>query len=399
MLTFAYRRDESQSFGELRFPEVETLDVAELARRWSAWIDLSDADPAPLRSLHAVHLARMLTGEDELEAPSWFSTVSVTSSRYQVVAQARAHEHQCGRPEQLPEHLRTPRWRALVRFLDHWQELPVPDRIVVVMLLTQLGFHRHVVGLLPTLFPSGDPLRQHLAYEAGRAAFQLNRKSPVPAKIFAWLAEHAVRPALRTLAALQLVSAKSRDTRDPTAAGRWLGVAGKAADDLHAEPAWLAHLVRSRHHRAAALHELSGGDHETVVGHMREALRHDDALAGLVDDPVRTHYQRENRGLVLEAHLKLDTLTGKASAPADAVEQLLTLDPVDPEPLYAIGHYLAARDDWEAAHGVFWQAAGSGTLRGAMAANAAAVCAEQLGRPDDAARARLLCRDLDPATH
>ncbi|MGW0063260.1 hypothetical protein ACWDTT_25420 [Streptosporangium sandarakinum] len=397
MPKFAYHRDDSVSFGELRFTGPRVLDTAELARRWRAWIDLGDADPAPLRSRHAVHLARMLTGEAEEAAPNWFATVSVTSSRYQVVAQARAVEHRCERPAGLAGRLRTPRWQALVAALERWPALPPARRVVVVALLTQLGFHRHVVSLVGTLTAAADPLSQQLAYEASRAAYQLNRASPVPGRVFGWLAENAARPALRTLAALQLVSTRSRGGGDRAEAARWLAAARRAADGLDAEPDWLAHLVTSRYHRAAALHELSGGDREPVVEHMRLALSHDEDMARCAPDPVRAHYRAENRGLVLEAHLKLDTLTGEASAPADAVAQLRALDPVDPEPLYAVGAYLAGRGDWEGAREAFRRAAGSGTLRGAMAAAAAADCSERLGRPGDAEEDRLLCLDLDPA--
>ncbi|MFI7044382.1 hypothetical protein [Streptosporangium sandarakinum] len=70
MPKFAYHRDDSVSFGELRFTGPRVLDTAELARRWRAWIDLGDADPAPLRSRHAVHLARMLTGRPRRRRPT-----------------------------------------------------------------------------------------------------------------------------------------------------------------------------------------------------------------------------------------------------------------------------------------------------------------------------------------
>ncbi|MEV6983730.1 hypothetical protein AB0M95_21085 [Sphaerisporangium sp. NPDC051017] len=397
MPSFAYQRDDSRSFGELWFPTADALDTAELARRWTGWLDLRDAaDPVPLRSRHAVHLARMLTGEEEAVVPNWFSTVSVTSSRYQVIVQARSHRHLCRQPAALPEEVRSPRWRALVEALERWADLPTARRVVVVALLTQLGFHRHAVRLVGTVAIDADPLRQQLVYEVSRAAYQLNRKSPIPYEIFGRLARDAVRPALRTLAALQLVSTRARGS-DREEAARWLAEAERSLAGLGEEPGWLAHLVTSRYHRAAALHELSGRDREPVVAHMRAAMEHDDALARSAENPVQAHYQRENRGLVLEAHLKLDTLAGTASAPDDAVGQLLALDPVDPEPLYAIGAYLAGRGDWEAALETFLRAAGSGTLRGASAANAAAVCAERLGRPDEAEHARRLLLDLDPA--
>ncbi|GAA1264209.1 hypothetical protein GCM10009677_15020 [Sphaerisporangium rubeum] len=397
MSSFAYQRDESRSFGELRFPPADVLDTTELARRWAGWLDLRDTDGlVPLRSLHAVHLARMLTGEQDEDVPNWFSTVSVTSSRYQVVVQARSDRHRCEQPGALPAEVRSPRWQALVEALEGWAGLPAARRVVVVALLTQLGFHRLAVRLVGTFAVDADPVRQQLVYEVARAAYQLNRKSPIPYEIFAWLARDAVRPALRTLAALQLVSTRVRGS-DREEAGRWLAAAERSLAGLGDEPDWLAHLVTSRYHRAAALHELSGRDREPVVTHMRAALEHDDALARSAGNPSQVHYQRENRGLVLEAHLKLDTLTGTASAPADAVEQLLSLDPVDPEPLYAVGAYLAGFGDREAALATFLRAAGSGTLRGASAANAAAVCAERLGRPDVAEHARRLLLDLDPA--
>ncbi|WP_049563076.1 hypothetical protein [Nonomuraea sp. SBT364] len=397
MPAFTHLRDESRPFGELSFPEVTVLDVGELRRRWSAWFDLSDSAPVPLRSRHAVHLARMLTGEAEPVTPHWFSTISVTSARHQVAVQARSRAYLCAHPGELPQELRTPRWHTLADRVERWAELTPSERVTVVSLLTQLGFHRTIMRLAGTLSMSAEATGQQLAYEIGRAAFQLNRKSPVPHEIFGRLAEQAGRPALRVLSALQLVSALSRG-RDHASAARWLGVATRESAGLSREPGWLAHLVTSRYHRAAALHELSSGDREPVIAHMRAALDHDDALATLVDDPVRTHYQHENRALVLEAYLKLDTFAGTSCAPADAVARLRELDPVDPEPLYAIGAFHASRKDWQAAREVFWTAAGSGTLRGAEAARAAAVCSRELGLDGDAALAHRLCVELDPAS-
>ncbi|MGN9846968.1 hypothetical protein ACTMTI_53675 [Nonomuraea sp. H19] len=396
MPAFTHLRDESRPFNELSFPEVTVLDVGELRRRWSAWFDLGDSAPVPLRSRHAAYLARMLTGEADPVTSPWFSTVSVTSARYQVVVQARSREHLCAHPAELPQALRTPRWRVLIEHVSRWAELPASEQAIVVSLLTQLGFHRTVMRLAGTLSMSAEASRQQLVYEIGRAAFQLNRKSPVPREIFGRLAEQAARPALRVLSALQLVSALSRG-RDHKSAAHWLGVATREVDELSREPAWLAHLVTSRYHRAAALHELSSGDLEPVIAHMRAALDHDDTLAGLIDDPVRAHYQHENRGLVLEAYLKLDTFARTAHAPADAVGQLQALDPVDPEPLYAIGAYRAGLEDWQGAREAFWQAARSGTLRGAEAARAAAVCSRNLGFEGDAELAHRLCLELDPA--
>lgn len=395
MPAFTHLRDESRPFDELSFPEVSVLDGGELRRRWSAWFDLSDSAPVPLRSRHAAYLGRMLTGESDPVAAHWLSTVSVASARYQVIVQARSREHLCAHPAELPPTLRTPRWHALAERVSRWGELPEPEQMIVVSLLTQLGFSRTVMRLAGRLSMSASG--HQLVYEIGRAAFQLNRKSPVPGEIFGRLAEQADRPALRVLSALQLVSALSRG-RDHASAAHWLGVATREVAELSEEPDWLAHLVTSRYHRAAALHELSGGDREPVIAHMRAALDHDDALTALVgDDPLHAHYQHENRGLVLEAYLKLDTFAGTSCAPADAVGQLLALDPVDPEPLYAIGAYRASREDWQGAREVFWRAAGSGTLRGAEAARAAAVCSRNLGLEGDAELAHRLCLELDPA--
>jgi tetratricopeptide (TPR) repeat protein len=398
MSIFPYLRDTSRPFNELDFPPPDVLDVTELCRHWLSWLELTKANPSPIRSRHAVWLARMLTGEDELIAPNWFSTVSVTSARYQVVRQARAEKYLCTEPAGLAGRCRLPRWQELVDRLTSWDEQDVSHRIVVVGLLTQLGFHRQVVRLVGELsMTPSDPFQQQLAYEVCRAAYQLNRSSQVPFEVFEWLAQCAVRPALRTLSALQLVSARARNGRDHALTSRWLAAATATAANLDEEPAWLAHLVRSRYHRAAALHYLTERNLTQVTVHMSAALDHDDALAELADQPLQVHYQQENRSLVLEAFLKLDLLVDRPVAPTDAVRQLSELDPLDPEPGYAIGAHHASRGDWLAAAGAFWKVAQSGTVRGAMAACAAGQCLERLSRVKAARTAYQLTLDLDPA--
>lgn len=393
-----YRRDNSRAFTDLDFPAPSVLDPVRLRQCWSPWLHLTASDEAPLRARHALHLIGMLTGEQNLVVPNWFSIVSPAGSRLQIIRQARLDDHLGDRPEQLPRSQRTPAWQVLVDNLDRWAEQSTGRRIILVELLTQLGFHRRVVELVPRMSADiTDVPGQQLAYEVTRAAFELNRRSDVPLRILEWLAEHAANPALRVLAALRLVSTMARVHRDQAGADRWLGHAGGEVEELGAQPDWLAHLMVSRYHRAAALCRVAGRDLTGCTEHLRAALRHDEQLAAVATDPLVRHYQMENRQLVLEAYLKLDTMTGSACAPGDAAEQARLLHP-DQDLLFALGEHRASREEWQAAQEMFRAAAQLGTVHGAVAALRAGECLEQLGLRERAVTAYQLCLDLDPAS-
>ncbi|MGH4023344.1 MAG: hypothetical protein ACRDRV_02035 [Pseudonocardiaceae bacterium] len=392
-----YRRENSR-FTDLDFPAPSVLDPVRLRERWSPWLHLTASDEAPLRARHALQLIGMLTGKQDLVVPNWFSIVAPAGSRLQIIRQARLDGHQGDRPEQLPPAQRTAAWQALVDNLDRWAEQSTARRIILVELLTQLGFHRRAVELVPRMSSDiEDVLGQQLAYEVARAAFELNRRSTVPLRILEWLAEHAANPALRVLAALRVVSTMARVHRDQAGADLWLDRAGGEAEELGAEPDWLRHLTVSRYHRAAALCRVSGRDLAGATEHLGAALRHDEQLAAVATDPLVQHYQRENRQLVLEACLKLDTMTGSACAPGDAAEQAQLLHP-DQDLLFVLGEHRAGREEWQGAQEMFWAAAQLGTVHGAVAALCAGECRERLGRRDQAVTAYRLCLDLDPAS-
>jgi len=341
-----------------------------------------------------MQLTSMLTGETEPAVPSWFSIISPAGTRDQVVRQARRDEYLATRPGDLAERLTTAPWRALTTAVREWPELDQVRRVVLIGLLTQLGCHRLVADLVPRVKVTPDcAVGQQLAYEVARSDRQLDRRSTVPLRVFTWLADHASRPSLRVSAGLQMASALVRAHQDPPGASTWLARCRQACGGLRAEPAWLEHLVRSRVHRAAALVAVRQGAPGDGAAEMRAALAEDDRLSAVAAGELQLGYQRENRAVVLEAFLKLDTLAGTAAAPADVVAQAKRVDPFDVDLLFAAGRFLTAREAWDEATGTFLAAAASGTVRGAVAAFEAGACFERLGRPAEAAAAsRWVCR-------
>lgn len=398
MSNVRYERDSARTIRELEFPCATVLDTAALRRRWAPWFDLSPAPDTPRRAQHAAQLASMLDGDAEPAVPHWFSIISPAGTREQIIRQARLDDYLVTAPDAMPELLRTGRWRSLADAVRRWAELDPARRVVVIELLTQLGFHPAVARLVPqvTMTPE-DELGQQLAYEVARSCRQLDRHSTVPLQVFGWLAEEAVRPSLRVSAALQVASALTRAQRAPEQASDWLKRCAAASTELRHEPAWLEHLVRSRVHRAAALVAVRLGKPANGADEMRAALAEDDLLADVDADP-QASYQLENRALVLEAFLKLDTATSLGAAPADVVTQARQVDPYDVDLHFAVGRYLVAQDAADQGVQAFLTAAGSGTVRGAVAAFEAGLALDRLGRPGEAAAAYRLCLDLDPAS-
>jgi hypothetical protein len=394
MSTHGYPRTSDLPFTELNFGAPSVLDVDALAQRWHPWIRLTDSTTAPLRARHAVHLLRLLR-QPRTDEPHWFGMVSVATARVQVVRQCRLDEYVCGQPDTLPSGSRTSEWQELLDRLERWSDQDVTARTTIVTLLTQLGFARHVLRLIPSP-AAGDSQAQHLAYEVARAGHQLNRISDAPFQVFEWLAANADHPMLRLLSALQFVSSQVREHSNAGLALRWLTVAGRLSDELTGPPA-IVHLGRSRFHRAAALYYVLVRDLQQVAVHMTAALGHDDALADLDLDEVHRHYERENRRLVLEAMVKLDTMAHTAHAPATAVSQIAHLDPFDPDPGFTVGHFHESRSEWLDAAAAYLRAAAGGTVRGAHAAHRAGECLRRADQPDQARLAYRLCHDLDPA--
>lgn len=403
MSNYGYPRANDLPFSSLEFGPPEVLDLTELRLRWDPWLRIEDWPHAPLRARHCVFLRHLLDEPGPAE-PHWFGMVSPTSARAQVAAQSRRGELAAADPQEVARAAGAAGWDRLATALSAWPELDVPTRTTAVALLTQLGFHRLVVRLVPRPAAT-DAQSELLSYEVARAAHQYNRMSGVPMEVFSWLTEHARSPLLRLLSSLQLVSNQVREHRNADEAADWLARAAQLADALDGEK-WLTHLGRSRFHRAEGLYHTLNRDAGRTAAAMTAALREDDALAVALpgsaagqslQERIRTHYQQENRRLVLEALLKLDTMTGSSSAPADAVAQLLELDAHDPDPRFTIGSFLGRRGDLDEAAGHYLAAAASGTVRGTHAAWSAEQCLRQLGRNDEAERTRQLLHDLDPA--
>lgn len=388
-----YRRDGSRPIAALDFPEPGVLDVEALRRVWAPWFELTASPAAPVRARHAVHLLDMLTGRRDPVVPNFFSIVSPAGLRTQLARQARRDDVVADRPEALadPRQPDTPardRWRFVADELAAWDEQPVERRVLLVQLLTQLGFLRRVVELVPVLRTTDSP---RLAYEAARAACELNRHSTVPLQVLKWVAEQATDPDLRVLAPLRLASAFSRARRDVDTAEGWLAVAQRRLDAVR--PTWLAHLLGSRKHRTAALCRVLRRDPDGCAREMLLAAYHDARLGATGDELVR-HYRVENRQLVLEASLKLATGSGTAFADADEAWQVMP----DADLLYVLGEYHESRDELARACQAYLGAARHGSVRGAVGAYRAGCVLDRMGRHDEARDAFRLCVDLDPAS-
>ncbi|WP_410600789.1 hypothetical protein [Amycolatopsis sp. lyj-90] len=360
---------------------------------------MSDSAEAPVRARHASLLAAMLSGSMESKVPNWFSIISPAGTREQLVRQSRSDDHLCPIPTSLSPALGGSHWQLLAVGARNWSQQDPNRQVLLVQLLTQLGFHDTVATLVPRVtVRAGDPIGQQLAFEIARSGRLLDRKSKAPLRVFEWLTEHADHPALRVSSAIQLASALTRAHHDHNTALTWIRRADGENARLDSGPEWLWHLLHSRRHRVAALIAARADDHGRGAEEMRSALDHDDRLADLAHDGLTRHYQRENRALVIEAFLKLDTITGCDSAPAGIVESATRVDAYDPDLRFAAGSYLAGCERWDQAQEAFLAAAGSGTIRGAVGAFRAGLCLQRLRRPDAARRAFRLCLDLDPAS-
>jgi hypothetical protein len=378
--------------GRFRFREsVAEPDCNRLAAFWRPLVDLTDSDFSSLRLRMLGPVANWLA-EPTPGRRSWFSMIGIPGLRHQVLRHAGLRDYDCREPAGLAPELRTARWQTLVERIDAFADLDDGLRALVVFHLAQLSYSHLAVELAGGVELTGDPLRDHYAYEVARVHARLSGGVPRALALFEELARSSRESLVALGSCFQGIGHALRQ-RDRGAAVLFeqRGADLAAAAELDHRHGW---LVGSRYHRAVALLRLAEGRVEESKREARSALElHERLAAGAVEEPERLVVD-ENRLYVLELEIEI-ALRHARDELRPLLETLVALDPYCVEARLRAGDgFVALGDPAEAAR--WYSLAGElATGSGAVGWFRAAQCYETLGDRGRAANAMGRCLELD----
>ncbi|MEU6602010.1 hypothetical protein [Streptomyces flaveolus] len=389
-----YVRKENAAFGEPR-----VLDVDGLRNTWLPWVSLQDHPTSPVLAKNALKAWERTrrTDADDLLARPWTSMIAPGGLRSFVLAQARTLDH-LAQPDGHPMPA------AMQDFRNTWQGWLTGDdplrRVQATAILGALTASQPVVQTEEPDLTVNDPLQQHYCYERAKV---LRARNPEDARAEAALEEiarHAVEPAIRTLATVNVITYILRFQANPEKAWSWIEHGAAQLPALFAEhPQWLGQVIANHFHRIKALHHTRQGEHEEVLAALEDATAADEgARTQAAADLDAAHVWSEGHSLLLGVKVRYHTrCKGDPAELTDVLAELERTDPYNPESRKMVAELYASADRLPEAAEHFERAAQGGTVQGAMAAYRAYQCHTEAGDAEQADRALRLLADLDPS--
>ncbi|MFF3400385.1 hypothetical protein ACFYW6_17880 [Streptomyces sp. NPDC002659] len=383
--------------GDWTFGAPVRLDTSAMQRMWLPWITL-EADPEShllARNAHlAWHHTRNVDPDDILARP-WTTTYAAAGLRTWILGQARAADQIGGKDIELSE--------PMAEFRGAWQvALESGEPLRQLQMTSVLGNLTTSAPLVNTPQPDPsvkDPLLQHYCYEHSKVLRQRDATHAPSLAAMEYLAENALEPALRLLAAINLVVHVLRIQQQVDGAAPWVAHGEALLGKVQSHERWLALLTESRFHRLIALYHWRQGQRAETEERLGLCKASDDLLRKEVEadgSPVLRHLWMENHRLLLEVTIKKNIGSAPALV-ADEVQELDRLEPYYPDSQYFIGEMYARGGSLAVGADHFLKAAACGDIRGAMAAHRAFECFRELGDTDSAQNSLEILRDLDPA--
>lgn len=326
---------------------------------------------------------------DAQRAPFMLQRTLPPAFRAQLIAESHAPEYAVRDPRDLPDGLRTERWRAMCAALDGWDDLPAARRYRLVLLMHALCLYEPVQRLVPPGFPdkgSDDRGIADLAYwrAASRYALDLpNRMAQYEdADMSGFVsivtrAPHAVPAALN--AALKVLVHKAKTARPLDELVEWEGRAEAALARATARvDEFTAGIMTSRYYRAVGFIPQRRRDRTAVVRAMDLAERHARELKPRT--PAQELLYLENLHPVLESRTKEAVWLGDLDLALERAMGVVELDRYDSKTWAELGEIAILRKDWERAAEAYVTAAILGPPASALARYMAGVCFRELGQ-------------------
>lgn len=309
--------------------------------------------------------------------------------RMQLAEEAGGPPYAFSDPRELPEDLRTDRWRTLCEAVDGWSGLSDDRKCRLASLLHSMCLYQPLLALIPEAGFEARRASPHaidLAYRRASAKFMhklRNRTSDydhADMSVFeeiALNARDAVPTSFNATAMIFVHKAKTHAALSELA--EWstvfenaLALATGVVDEFTAE------LFTSRFYRGKGFLPQRMGDKNEVVRTMDLAERH--ALRMKPATPAQEVLYRENLHALMESRTKEALwLEDKEQALARSLK-IIEVDPYDPKAWVELGevHYL--RKEWHEAAQAYVVAAMLGPPASAVGRHMAGVCFRELGQ-------------------
>jgi len=304
-------------------------------------------------------------------------------------------------PRELPDCLRTDRWRVLCDALDGWHGLSSDRKCRLASLLHSMCLYQPLLDLIPDNgFDAGraDAPAIQLAFWRASAKFMQDVPNRADADIsvfqqIALKAPFAFPTAFNATAMIFVHMAKTGAALSELAewSGRYeraLAVAIGDADEF------TAGLLTSRFYRGAGFLPQRRDDRTEVVRMMDLAERH--ALSMKPATPAQEILYRENLHALMESRTKEALWLGDLDQALARSLRVIEVDPYDAKAWVELGEVRYRRKEWQEAADAYAGAALLGPPASVVARYMAGVCLRELGQEPLAA---LLLKDtleLDP---
>lgn len=378
--------------------------VAEGMRsRLSTWLlrpylDLGPCNAGPLHVGAIEECWRALTDPG---SPPFIAQRALAPGFRKQLAEEAGRSFVLADPRELPDCLRTDRWRRLCDALDGWDGLSDDRKCRLASLLHSMCLYQPLLDLIPeTGFDArrADALAVQLAFWRASAKFMQGVPNPADANIsvfqdIALNAPDAVATAFNATAMVFVHKAKTGAALSELAewAGRYeraLAVAIRDADEFTAE------LFTSRFYRGTGFLPQRRDDKSEVLRVMDLAERH--ALNMKPATPAQEILYRENLHALMESRTKEALWLGDLDQALARSRKVIEVDPYDAKAWVELGEVRYFRKEWHEAAEAYLGAAMLGPPASVVARYMAGVCFRESGQVSFAA---LLLKDtleLDP---
>lgn len=325
--------------------------------------------------------------------------------RAQLAAEAGGAPYALNDPRELPESLRTSRWRELCETLDGWGDLSGERRCRLASLLHSMCLYQPLLALIPDAdFAArrADPHAIELAFWRASAHFmhklphRMSDYDDADMSVFEDIAlnAHDALPVGFNATAMLFVH-KAKTGAPLGELDEWSrqferarAVATSGLDEFTAE------LFTSRFYRASGFLPQRRGDRPEVVRTMDLAERH--ALRMKPATPAQELLYRENLHALMESRTKEALWLDDTEQALARSLKVIEVDPYDSKAWVELGQVRFRRKEWPEAAQAYAVAGMLGPPASAVGRHLAGVCLRELGQDLLAA---LLFKDtleLDP---
>jgi len=362
--------------------------VAEGIRsRLSTWLlrPYLDLGPCNAGPLHVGAIEECWRALIDPGSPPFIAQRALTPGFRKQLAEEAGPSFALSDPRELPDCLRTDRWRLLCDALDGWRGLSGDRKCRLASLLHSMCLYQPLLKLIPdTGFDAGraDALAIRLAFWRASAKFMQDVPNRADANIsvfqdIALKSSATVPTAFNATAMVFVHQAKTGAALSELAewGGRYeraLAVAIRDADEF------TAGLFTSRFYRGAGFLPQRRGDKSGVVRMMDLAERHARNMKPAT--PAQEILYRENLHALMESRTKEALWLGDLDQALARSQKVIEVDPYDAKAWVELGEVRYLRKEWQEAAEAYASAAILGPPASVVARYMAGVCYRELAQ-------------------